>query len=149
MDYLKFVGLNNSLSPYINRMESRSRSIEATSNLMIVECACGLRHLAGGKLRSLECNFGISKSSAYVAKDIFIDAVLQCTDLDIKFPTTNKEYTAIAQDFESKATVTILQGCVGTIDGFFQPMMKPSIKDSLGNLRASFSGHYRMYGLNV
>ena len=40
------------------------------------------------KLRSLESDLGISKSSAYVAKDKFIDAVLQCPDLDIQFPSS-------------------------------------------------------------
>ena len=69
-------------------MESRSKSIEVISNVMIV--ACGLRYLAAEKLSGLECDFGISKSSAYVAKDIFIDAVLQCPDLEIAFLKTTK-----------------------------------------------------------
>jgi len=69
--------------------------------------------------------------------------------LDIEFPKTNEEFSTIAKGFESKATATIFQGCVGATDGFFQPTVKPSIKDSLGNQRAYFSGHYRMYGLNA
>jgi len=105
MDYSSFVRLNNTLSPFINRMESTSRSIEGISNVMVV--AYGLRYLAGEKLRSLECDFGIGKLSAYVAKDIFIDAVLQCPDLGIEFPTTNEEFPTIAKGFESKATATI------------------------------------------
>jgi len=146
-DYSSFVRLNITLSPFINRMESRSRSIEGISNVMIM--ACGLRYLAGEKLRSLACDFGISKSFAYVAKEIFIDAVLQCPDLDIEFPATNEEFTTIAQGFESKATATIFQGSVGAIDGFFQPTVEPSMKGSLGNQRAYFSGRYRVYGLNA
>ena len=147
MDYSSFVRLHNILCPFLNRMESNSRSVEAITNVMIV--ACGVRYLAGEKLRSLESDFGISKSSAYVAKDKFIDAVLQCPDLDIKFPTTTEEFSSIAKGFESKASATIFQGCVGAIDGFFQPTKQPSVKESFGNQRAYFSGHYRMYGLNV
>jgi len=67
---------------------------------------------AGEKLRSLESDLGISKSSAYVAKDKFIDAVLQCPDLDIQFPTTTDELSSIAKGFEAKATASIFQGCV-------------------------------------
>ena len=98
-------------------MEAKSRSMEAISNVMVV--ACGVRYLAGEKLRSLESDLGISKSSAYVAKDKFIDAVLQCPDLNIEFPTTTEELRHIAKGFEAKATAAIFQGCVGAIDGFF------------------------------
>ena len=101
------------------------------------------------KLRSLESDLGISKSSAYVAKDKFIDAVLQCPDLGIQFPTTTEELRHIAKGFEAKATASIFQGCVGAIDDFFQPTKQPSVKESFGNQRAYFSGHYRMYGLKV
>ena len=147
MDYSSFLHLHDILCPFLNRMESKSRSMEAISNVTVV--ACGVRYLAGEKLRSLESDLGISKSSAYVAKDKFIDAVLQCPDLDIQFPTTTDELSSIARGFEAKATASIFQGCVGAIDGFFQPTKQPSVKESFGNQRAYFSGHYRMYGLNV
>ena len=124
--------------PFLNRMESKSRSMEAISNVMVV--ACGVRYLAGEKLRSLESDLGISKSSAYVAKDKFIDTVLQCPDLNIEFPTTTEELRHIAKGFEAKATASIFQGCVGAIDGFFQPTKQPSVKESFGNQRAYFSG---------
>ena len=48
MGYSSFVRLHDILSPFLNRMESRSRSIEVISNVMIV--ACGLRYLAGEQL---------------------------------------------------------------------------------------------------
>ena len=63
MDYSSFLHLHDILCPF--RMESKSRSMEAISNVMVV--ACGVRYLAGEKLRSLESDLGISKSSAYVA----------------------------------------------------------------------------------
>ena len=85
----------------------------------------------------------------YIYIYIYIDAVPQCPDLDIDFPKTNEEFSTIAKGFESKATASIFQGCVGAVDGFFQPTKKPSIKESFGNQRAYFSGHYRMYGLNA
>ena len=92
---------------------------------------------------------GISKSSIHVAKNLFLDAVLACTELDIHFPTSNEEFNSIAQGFESKTTANIFKGCVGVIDGFFAPTTKPTMKECFGNQRAYCSRHYRMYGLNV
>ena len=74
MDYSSLIRLHDILCLFLNRMESTSRSIEAMSNVMIV--ARGLRYLSGEKLRSLESDLGISKSSAYVAKNKFIGAIL-------------------------------------------------------------------------
>jgi len=50
------------------------------------------------------------------------------------------EFSSNAKGFEAKATASIFQGCVGAIDGFFQPTKQPSVKESFGNQRAYFSG---------
>ena len=41
------------------------------------------------------------------------------------------------------------KAALGLLTVFLQPTKQPSVKESFGNQRAYFSGHYRMYGLNV
>ena len=59
MNYDTFIKLYNVLSPYIHRDLTKCTSAEPISNILVV--ACGLRYLAGEKIRSLESDFGISK----------------------------------------------------------------------------------------
>jgi hypothetical protein len=48
--------------------------------------ATGLRWLAGGSYLDQKDVYSYSQSSYYRIQDIFIDAVLTCDDLDIRFP---------------------------------------------------------------
>ena len=147
MNYDTFIKLYNVLSPYIHRDLTKCTSAEPISNILVV--ACGLRYLAGEKIRSLESDFGISKSSTYVVRELFINAVLSCPDLDICFPSNLMELNATANGFSRKSSEPIFCGCVGAIDGFFAPIEMPNVKDCFGNQKQCYSGHYRMYGLNV
>ena len=86
---------------------------------------------------------------SYEIRSIFIEAVLHCPELVIKFPFNREELDSIAKEFVEKTSTRIITGCIGAIDGFFAPTERPKIKDVCGNQKAFHSGHYRMYGLNV
>ena len=147
MDYDSFIVLYNLLKPYIKRDLSRSRASEPISNLLVV--ALGLRYLTGEKIRSLESDFQISNSTCYEVREIFIEAVLACPQLSINFPSSGQELSSIANGFAQKASEPIFKGCVGAIDGFFAPTKQPTKAESFGNQKSYYSGHYRLYGLNV
>ena len=59
------------------------------------------------------------------------------------------ELNETAMCFSRKTLESIFSGCVGAIDGFFALIEVPSVKDCAGNQKQYFSGHYRIYGLNV
>ena len=71
-----------------------------------------------------------------------------CDELKIRLPEGPKEWEAIRVKFHGKSEEGIVRGCVGAIDGFFQPTKCPNVKETNGNVRAYFSGHYARYGLN-
>jgi hypothetical protein len=53
--------------------------------------AVGLCWLAGGSFSNLKNVYGISKNSVYRLRDIFLDAVIACDTLKIRFPDTPEE----------------------------------------------------------
>ena len=70
---------------------------------------------------------------SYEIRSIFIEAVLQCPELAIKFPSNRAELESIAKGFCEKASARIFTRCIGAIDGFFAPTEKPKIKDAPSN----------------
>ena len=73
---------------------------------------------------------------------------MQTEALDIKIPSSTKEWEDIRADFQSKSTNGFIHGCVGAIDGYLQEIIAPTMRDTLGNVDAFFSGHYLVYGIN-
>jgi hypothetical protein len=108
----------------------------------------GIRVLAGGDYDDIMNTFGISKAGFYHMRDKFINAVLTCPFLDICLPTTHVEWEKTRKGFTLKSVNEVLKGCVGAIDGFFQPTICPTIKESEGFPRAYYSGHNQSCGLN-
>ena len=51
--------------------------------------------------------------------------------------------------FEKRSSNGIFVGCVGAIDGMLATTKTPTHKESEGNPRSYFSGHYNQHGLNV
>lgn len=111
--------------------------------------AVGLRWLSGGSYLDIKNVYGISTPTVYRLRDIFLDAILACDALEIRFPHTPEELENIRKQFTAKSSNKVMQGCVGAMDGLFKTIKLPSIADSKGNQRAFFSGHYNDYGLNV
>jgi hypothetical protein len=92
--------------------------------------------------------YGLSKSGFYYARNKFIDAVLSSEALDIKLPTEPEEWEKIRKGFAEKSSHRVLSGCLGAIDGFFQPTICPTVLESCGFPRSYYSGHYQSTGLN-
>ena len=111
--------------------------------------AIGIRWLAGGSYVDIRHVYGCSVASVFRFRDMFIDAVLNCKDLDIVFPDTDEDVASTASKFASKSSERILVGCVGAIDGLFVKICRPSMKACGNNPQAYFSGHYMAHGLNI
>jgi hypothetical protein len=129
-----------------NVVQSKRRCQEPLYPRMIV--AIGIRVLAGGNYDDIMNTFGISKSGFYYSRNIFLNAVLSSKELDIKLPATPDDWENIRSGFASKSANRVLKGCVGALDGFFQPTICPTVKESYGFPRSYYSGHYQSYGLN-
>ena len=114
--------------------------------------AIGLRWLAGGSYQEIEDVFGVSTTEAYRSRNKFIDALLNCDQVEIRLPTAVIEWEEVRRGFESKSSGGIINGCVGAIDGFlqtiFQRTLMPSKKDCANNQTAYFSGHDKHFGVN-
>jgi len=109
--------------------------------------AVGLRVLSGGRTKDQRHIIGSSRSAAYKAVDDFVEAVNLSPELAIAMPATPEEWDEIYNQFKSKSTNEIMSGCVGAMDGFFQPTTKPTSKE-VANVLAYYSGHYESCGLN-
>ena len=133
------------LDPILQRTEYNSRGEDP----ILVEhiMAVGLRVLSGGRTKDQRHIIGSSRSAAYKAVDDFVEAVNLSPELAIAMPATPEEWDEIYNQFKSKSTNEIMSGCVGAIDGFFQPTTKPTSKE-VANVLAYYSGHYESYGLN-
>ena len=111
--------------------------------------AIGLRWLAGGSYIDIRHADGCSIASLYRCRDLFIDAVLNCGELEIVFPKEKEEFIKLASSFECKSSEGMMRGCVGAIDGFLATINRPTIVESGNNPGSFFSGHYMTYGINV
>jgi hypothetical protein len=114
-----------------------------------IDVAVGLQYLSGGKCLDLKTAYGLSLSSVYRCWDLFILAVNQCPELDIKMPATRANMEKVAKAFASVSTGNLVRGCFGCIDGFLAITKQPTKKESMGKPGAFFSGHYSVFGLNV
>ena len=88
--------------------------------------AIGLRFLAGGSYLDLADLHGVSIAEVYKCVDCFIRALRQNEYLQIKLPTTPKQWEDVRSKFASKSHERIFTHCIGAIDGFFQPTTVPA-----------------------
>ena len=111
--------------------------------------AIGIRYLCGGSHHDITSYIGVSDSSFYRCRDLFMDAVLSSEDprLAIHWPTTPEEYEEIAKAFRAKSTHEIMRNCVGALDGLLIQIRRPTLKET-DSADDYFSGHYQMPGLN-
>lgn len=111
--------------------------------------AIGIRWLAGGSYVDIRHVYGCSVASVFRFRDMFVDAVLNCKELDIVFLDTADDLASASSKFASKSWERIMVGCVGAIDGLFVKTCRPSMKACGNNPQAYFSGHYMAHGLNI
>ena len=91
--------------------------------------AIGIRWLAGGSYVDIRHVYGCSAASVFRFRDMFMDAVLNCKDLDIVFPDTNEDLKSTELKFSNKSSERIMTGCIGAIDGLFVKVCRPSMKE--------------------
>ena len=77
-----------------------------------------------------------------------MDAILSCDDLAYHFPSSDEQIQQVANEFKKQSTRGVLDGCVGCLDGFLLQIRTPSARET-GHVKSYFSGHYRMYGVNI
>jgi len=104
--------------------------------------------LAGGHFQALRAHGGLSRSSFYQSVDQVMEAIIGITDLRISFPSTNEEALKVVEGFRDKSTNGLFDGCVGAIDGWLCPILRPT-PTSVNTVIDFFSGHYQKYGINV
>ena len=96
--------------------------------------------------------FGISHSSVFLSVDCVIEAVNNCKQLDITFPTDHAEQQKIAKGFLQKSHLARIGCCVGCIDGIVIWTHKPS-KDNCEEVGVSeskfYCGRKHKFGLNM
>jgi hypothetical protein len=129
-----------------NVVQSNRRCEEPIYPKMVA--TIGIRVLASGNFGDIMNTFEISKAGFYYTRNKFLNAVLTCPFLDICLPTTPVEWEKTRKGFALKSANEVLKGCVGAIDGFFEPTICPTIKESEGFPRVYYSGHYQSYSLN-
>ena len=71
--------------------------------------------------------FGICKADVHKSVDYIISALLNCKEMEIKFPSNHLQQLEIAQGFKSISRVGF-SNCVGTIDGILIWLLKPGKK---------------------
>ena len=126
--------------------QAKRRNVEPIYPEMVA--AIGIRVLAGGNYDDIMNTYGVSKSGYYHSRNRFLKALLGNEWLDINLPSTPAEWEQKRKGFAAKSANGVLKGCVGALDGFFQPCICPTALESDGCPRSYYSGHYQSYGLN-
>ena len=95
--------------------------------------------------------FGICKADVHKSVDYIISAVLNCKEMEIKFPSNHLQQLEIAQGFKSISRVGF-SNCVGTIDGILIWLLKPTKKEcdraGVGS-KKFFCARKHKFGLNL
>jgi hypothetical protein len=145
-----FNNLVHELSPYLWVNEAKSKN--ATSGIQPIDerliVAAGLRWLGGHDHSCLEDVFHFSYSSSRRVINKFIDSVIYHLN-NINLPSTDEELATVAAGWTIKSTADgCYLGLVLALDGFLSSRTKPR-KDDCSNPADYFSGHKRVYGINV
>ena len=109
-----------------------------------------LRWLAGGQWQDSKQVYGVSRPHFFYLRRKFMDAVMECAELDIVLPdcTDIKGLEQLASQFEANASRSVFRGCVGALDGLTVFVKAPSAAEA-ENVLAYYSGHYKHDSLNV
>jgi hypothetical protein len=127
----------------------RSSSHESRCILPELVVAMSLRWLAGGQWQDIKKVYGVSRSHFFYLRSKFLDAVMDCSDLEIRLPecTNVKALELLASQFEANASRSVFRGCVGALDGLTVLIKAPSAAEA-ENVLAFYSGHYKHDSLN-
>jgi hypothetical protein len=145
MSYPAFENLVNILRDDLRRVSANCRSGAPITAEIIV--GMGIRWLAGEKYQSLVDIFDVSRTEHYKCRKDFISALLRNKTLGIKLPKCPEDWEDVRSGFARKSYLQLFHGCCGALDGFFQPMNKPTIGECNKPI-GYHSGHYKSYGVN-
>ena len=109
----------------------------------------GLCLLAGASYIDLTSTYGISESSVFVARNLFVNAVNSCEALKIVFPNSEEDINVLQNRSQAKSTHGLIQGCVRCVDGIPIEIKRPSERECWNSPKSYYSGHYCCYGLNI
>jgi hypothetical protein len=113
--------------------------------------AVAIRFFAGGSPYDLSGLFAISVKEVYRSVWVIVDAINNCHELRIEFPSDHAEQKKIAMGFKAKS-VPGFDCCIGAIDGILIWTECPSAEDCLlakcGPLKF-MCGRKRKFGLNM
>jgi DDE superfamily endonuclease len=109
----------------------------------------GLCYLAGASHFDVTSAYVISKSSVFVARDLFVNAVNSCEAIKMIFPDSEESFNVLQNGFQAKSTHGLIQGCIGCIDGLLLDIKCPSDREYGNSPNSYYSGHYCCYGLNI
>jgi hypothetical protein len=135
-------------TPTANITKAYSNRSPAGPNISEIRLHCLLRYLDGGPYLNI-CGLVLVPHSTFC----FLlwqtcDAVADCLELDLIFPTTTSQLQTASLGFKSISHQGIMSGCVGVIDGWLCPIEVPPLS-TVGNVHSYFSGHYQHYGFNI
>lgn len=81
-----------------------------------VVVACGIRHMAGEKIKYLANIFSVSHSSADRIIKRFLEAVDECEEFDSALPETNEALEQLAKEWAGRSsTIGLFDGYLGSI----------------------------------
>ena len=110
-----------------------------------------LRYFSGGDPLDIADVHGVEDDEVLKSVWYVVDAIHKSPELDIKFPESYAEQTALMLAFKSKSTINI-DCCIGAIDGMLVWMNKPTVKDqkAIGfGPTKFFCGRKMKFGLNM
>jgi hypothetical protein len=108
---------------------------------------CTIRFLSGGSYHDIRATVSISKPSFYRLVWHTIDCINKSPALDVQLPSID-QLNSIRDGFKRISTDGVMNGCVGSLDGYLLRITAPSFA-KCRNVTAYFSGHYCTYGINV
>jgi DDE superfamily endonuclease len=111
--------------------------------------AIGLHLLAGASYIDLTSTYGISESSVFVARNLFVNAVNSCEALKVVFPDSEEDLNVLRNGFQAKNTHGLIRWCIGYIDGLLIEIKHPSERECGNSPNSHYSGHYCCCGLNI
>jgi DDE superfamily endonuclease len=111
--------------------------------------AVGLCLLAGASYIDLTSAYGISESSVFVVRNLFVNAVNSCEALKVVFPDSEEDFNVFQNGFQAKSTHGLIRRFVGCIDGLLIEIKHPSEQECENSPNSYYSGHYCCYGLNI
>jgi hypothetical protein len=116
-----------------------------------VRLSAAIRYFAGGRPEDIAICHGIGHSEVFNSCWRVVDAVNNCPELAIAFPTCHEEQRQLALGFQEKSAVGI-DCCAGAVDGMLLWIEKPTEADcAIAECHAKkfFCGRKHKFGLNM